>query len=147
MAALRDAGLSAIAEDPLGAALDLRPRPHRVPEAPRRPAPPARADDGRISQALQAIQAGDRAADTGDGTRIDMDDDPATGAAAQALLHRAARSGSDVTIGFVDRNGRAGRRKVRPVTVSGGQVDAVDPATGQVLRFLLHRVTEVVLDA
>lgn len=76
-----------------------------------------------------------------------MDDDPATGAAAQALLHRAARSGSDVTIGFVDRNGRAGRRKVRPVTVSGGQVDAVDPATGQVLRFLLHRVTEVVLDA
>lgn len=147
IAALRDAGLSAIAEDPLGAALDLRPRPHRVPEAPRRPSPPARADDGRISQALQAIQAGDRAADTGDGTRIDMDDDPATGAAAQALLHRAARSGADVTIGFVDRNGRAGRRKVRPVTVSGGQVDAVDPATGQVLRFLLHRVTEVVLDA
>lgn len=145
--ALRDAGLSAIAEDPLGAALDLRPERFRVPEAPRRPAPPARADDGRISQALQSIQAGDRAADTGDGTRIDMDDDPATGAAAQALLHRAARSGLDVTIGFVDRNGRAGRRRVRPVTVSGGQVDAVDPATGQVLRFLLHRVTEVVLDA
>ncbi|MFC3850299.1 helicase-associated domain-containing protein [Corynebacterium hansenii] len=146
IAALRDAGLSAIAEDPLGAALDLRPERFRVPEAPRRPAPPSRADDGRISQALQSIQAGDRAADTGDGTRIDMDDDPATGAAAQALLHRAARSGLDVTIGFVDRNGRAGRRKVRPVTVSGGQVDAVDPASGQVLRFLLHRVTEVVLD-
>ncbi|KGF15052.1 helicase-associated domain-containing protein [Corynebacterium freneyi] len=145
--ALRDAGLSAIAEDPLGAALDLRPERFRVPEAPRRPAAPTRADDGRISQALQSIQAGDRAADTGGGTRIDMDDDPATGAAAQALLHRAARSGLDVTIGFVDRNGRAGRRRVRPVTVSGGQVDAVDPATGQVLRFLLHRVTEVVLDA
>lgn len=147
IAALRDSGLAAIAEDPSGAALDLRPERFRVPEAPRPPAPPRRADDGRVSQALQSIQAGDRAADAGDGTRIDMDDDPATGAAAQALLHRAARSGLDVTIGFVDRNGRAGRRRVRPVTVSGGQVDAVDPATGQVLRFLLHRVTEVVLDA
>ena len=73
-----------------------------------------------------------------------MDDDPATGAAAQAL-HRAARSGLDVTIGFVDRI--QPRRAPRPpVTVSGGQVDAVDPATGQAA-FLLHRVTEVVLDA
>lgn len=150
---LRDAGLSAIAEDPTGAALDLSPERFRVPEAPKRPGaraaggPGADAGDGRISQALQSIRAGDRAAEAGTGTRIDMDDDPATGAAAQALLHRAARSGLDVTIGFVDRNGRAGRRRVRPVTVSGGQVDAVDPVSGQVLRFLLHRVTEVVLDS
>lgn len=145
VAALRDSGHAALAEDALGAALDLRPDPARTPDRPRSPAPAVRADDGRISQALQSIQAGDRAADAGEGTRIDMDDDPATGAAAQALLHRAARAGLDVTLGFVDRNGRAGRRRVRPVTVSGGQVDAVDPATGQVLRFLLHRVTEVVL--
>lgn len=145
VAALRDSGHAALAEDALGAALDVSPEPARTADRPHAPAPAVRADDGRISQALQSIQAGDRAADGDEGTRIDMDDDPATGAAAQALLHRAARAGLDVTLGFVDRNGRAGRRRVRPVTVSGGQVDAVDPATGQVLRFLLHRVTEVAL--
>ncbi|MEJ6019813.1 helicase-associated domain-containing protein [Corynebacterium sp. H113] len=148
MNALRDAGHSATAEDALGAALDLSPEPFRTSDAPRRPAarPETVTDAGRISQALESMRAGDRAKDSDPSTRIDMDDDPASGAAALSLLQRACRAGRDVTIGYVDRNGHKGRRKVRPATVSGGQVDAIDPATGQVLRFLLHRVTEVVLD-
>ncbi len=142
IAALRDAGHAAVAEDDGGATLDLSPSPCRVGDPPRRPAPDPRADDGPITRALESLRRGDRA--TGDGTgRIDMDDDRATGAAAQALLQQAARAGRDVIIGYVDRNGRAARRRVRPVTVTGGQVDAIDPDGGDVLRFLLHRVTEV----
>ncbi|WP_448852013.1 helicase-associated domain-containing protein [Corynebacterium sp. 335C] len=140
--ALRAAGHAAVAEDAGGATLDLSPAPCRVEDPPRRPAPDHRADDGPVSRALEALRRGDRAAGDGSG-RIGMDDDPATGAAAQALLQRSARAGRDVIIGYVDRNGRAARRRVRPVTVTGGQVDAIDPAGGDVLRFLLHRVTEV----
>ena len=69
--------------------------------------------------------------------------DYTSGTEAFKLLQRAARHGDDLYLSYVDRNGKPGRKRVRPVTVSGGQVDAIDPATSQVLRFLLHRITEV----
>lgn len=140
-------GFSLVAEDALGLALDLSPDPSRIHS----PAPTQRhtsysADAQRIDAALTAIFNGDRADTTSGTTKVDITDDRATGTAAYSLLQRASRAGRDVTIAYVDRNGQAGRRKVRPVTVSGGQVDAIDPASGEVLRFLLHRVTEVILD-
>lgn len=150
LAALRAAGRPAVAEDADGAVLSLAEEPRRVAEAlPRTPAPQP-PDAAAIARAVDDVVRGDAAAAAGDGaggTRIGMDDDPATGAAAQDLLARAARAGIEVTIGYVDRNGRALRRRVRPVTVGGGHVDALDPAEGRVLRFLMHRVTEVVQEA
>ncbi|WP_048758682.1 helicase-associated domain-containing protein [Corynebacterium vitaeruminis] len=127
----------------------------------------------RISQALTAIADGNRAAEhasNSSGTRAgggtaggsgsaagsratagvgantastDHTSDYASGTEAFKLLQRAARHGDDLYLSYVDRNGKPGRKRVRPVTVSGGQVDAIDPATSQVLRFLLHRITEV----
>lgn len=51
-----------------------------------------------------------------------------------------------VTLGFVDKQGVAVHRVVKPLTVNAGQVDAVDEATGAVHRFMLHRITEVIVD-
>ncbi|MBV7295538.1 helicase-associated domain-containing protein [Corynebacterium sp. TAE3-ERU12] len=138
---LREYGHTAVAEDAAGAAISFAPRPCRVhPTAPRPPAHPA-ADAGLVSVAVDAVLSAGT-----EGTRIGVRDDPATGAAAHDVLARAARNGLLVTLGFVDRNGRAGRTTVRPVTVNGGQVDGIDPATGEVRRFLMHRVTEVVVE-
>lgn len=142
----RAAGYSIVAEDALGIALDLNPDPCRIHAAAPDPTRPAGVDEERISAALVAIAAGDRAEASDTSTTIDITDDRSTGTAAYSLLQHACRSGRDVVISFVDRNGKAGRRKVRPVTVSAGQVDAIDPGSGQVLRFLLHRITEVALD-
>ena len=51
-----------------------------------------------------------------------------------------------MTLGFVDKQGVAVHRVVKPLTVNAGQVDAVDEATGAVHRFMLHRITEVIVD-
>ena len=50
-----------------------------------------------------------------------------------------------MTLGFVDKHGRAVHKTVTPLTVTGGQVDALDEVSGQVQRFTLHRITEVLL--
>lgn len=140
---LRDAGHIAVAEDDDGVVLDIGPRPVRVERVDSPPPASPHAGVDAIAAAIAAVRAGDRAA--GEGDRLPLDDDPASGAAAQSLLTEAARTGRDVVIGYVDRNGLANRRRVRPVTVTGGQVDAIDPATGDARRFLLHRVTDVQL--
>nr|WP_120492821.1 helicase-associated domain-containing protein [Corynebacterium lactis] len=145
--ATREAGLSIIAEDAAGLVLDLTRQPSRI----QAPAPDIAkhstgVDGERINKALESMRAGDRAEaglSSASGGGVSVGDDPNSATAAYNLLKRASRTGQDVTLGFVDRNGQAGRRRVRPVTVSGGQVDAIDPSTGQVLRFLLHRITEV----
>ncbi len=62
------------------------------------------------------------------------------------MLQAAVRGRKTVTLGFVDKQGTQMHRVVRPLTVSGGQVDALDAATGKVHRFQLHRITEVILD-
>lgn len=141
---LRAAGHPVVAEDSAGATLDLSAASSRVPAPRRSPAPTGpTVDEALIAKAVDTLTQGDRAA------RRDAEPDSdsrASGEHAQALLQRAVRSGLDVTINFVDRNGTAGVRRVRPVTVGGGQVDAIDPASGKVHRFLLHRITEVVLE-
>lgn len=147
--AAREGGFSIIAEDANGLVLDLSSQPSRI-QAPAPALSPTKSQHGSgtewINQVIETMRAGDRAeakTAAGRGTGIDIDDDPSSGTAAYNLLKRASRSGQDITISYVDRNGQSGRRRVRPVTVSGGQVDAIDPASGQVLRFLLHRITEV----
>ncbi|AGF71820.1 helicase-associated domain-containing protein [Corynebacterium halotolerans] len=140
---LRAAGFQPVAEDATGAALDIRPKPARLP-APDIPARPTGGlDESRIRAAVSAIRRGD-AASRGERATDDRGN-TVQGTATLGLLQAAARGGRTVTLGFVDKHGVAVHRTVKPVTVSGGQVDAVDEATGTVHRFTLHRITEVIL--
>lgn len=137
--ALREAGFQPVAEDATGAALDIRPKPARLP-APDIPArAPHQLDESRISAAVAAIRRADGAKEAG--AAVSGADTQTT----LALLQAAARGGRTVTLGFVDKHGRAVHRTVTPLTVTGGQVDALDEVTGQVQRFMLHRITEVLL--
>lgn len=132
---LRAAGFQPVAEDATGAALDIRPQPARLP-APDIPVRSARTpDEERIAAAVAAIRRHDS------GEAVSPKDTQTT----LAILQAAARGGRSVTVGFVDKHGRAVHRSVTPLTVTGGQVDALDEATGEVQRFMLHRITEVLL--
>ena len=62
-----------------------------------------------------------------------------------ALLQLAVHSKRSVNLGYVDAQGVATRRIVDPVAVSGGTLEAFDPAAGTVRSFVLHRVTSVAL--
>ena len=46
----------------------------------------------------------------------------------------------------MDKSGIASHRVIKPLTVTGGQLDALDVASGKIRRFLLHRITEVFTD-
>ncbi|AJE32475.1 hypothetical protein B842_03110 [Corynebacterium humireducens NBRC 106098 = DSM 45392] len=132
---LRAAGFQPVAEDATGAALDIRPQPARLP-APDIPVRTSRTpDEARIAAAVAAIRRHDS------GETVSPKDTQTT----LAILQAAARGGRSVTVGFVDKHGRAVHRSVTPLTVTGGQVDALDEATGEVQRFMLHRITEVLL--
>lgn len=137
---LRDAGLQPVAEDAFGMTLDLREEPSRVP-TPTRAQPPAQLDESRIAAAVAAIRRND-ATGIKPGKPVGDTIDPALTLAA---LKDAATAGRSVTLGFVDRHGVAVHRVVRPVSVSAGVVDCIDPATGSAHRFQLHRITEVLV--
>ena len=172
--ALQAAGVHAVAEDAAGRSVDIRPDPVRVtPPRKRRtrrrsPAPAASGVD-RAERARTAVAALRRAEVTAPGSLDDATraDAARTGAAGAAGAHgaggaegegrdvgnrvdpvtalkTAARAGRTVTVGLVDKHGRANPRRLRPLRVAGGQVYAVEPAAGDaVLRFALHRVTGV----
>ncbi|MEJ5997324.1 helicase-associated domain-containing protein [Corynebacterium sp. H130] len=136
--ALRAAGFQPIAEDAFGLSLDLAPEPSRVPQPEHRP-PASTIDEGRIEAAVAAIRRGDTAkAAVSAGTR-------APASETLSILQAAARAGKTVTLGFVDKHGVAVHRVVRPVTVAAGLVDAIDATTGDVHRFQVHRITEVIV--
>ncbi len=143
IAELRAAGFQPVAEDATGAALDIRPRPARLPAPDLPEQRPGGLDESRIRAAVEAIRHG---GEITRGTRATDEQGRAVqGSATLGLLQAAARGGRTVTLGFVDKHGVAAHRTVKPVTVSGGQVDAVDEVTGTVHRFTLHRITEVIL--
>lgn len=131
---LRKAGFQPVAEDTTGASLNIAPAAARVPAA-NQPAPKAPLDETRIQAAVKAIRREDAAT---------------TGVASEqptlAVLQAAVRGQRTVTLGFVDKQGVAVHRVVKPLTVTAGQVDAVDEASGAVHRFMLHRITEVIVD-
>ena len=143
LALLRDAGMHAVAEDAAGAAVDIRPEPPVLPaEKIRLPEPPT-SDPARVEAALKAIRRGEsERSGVGTGTGQEV----YSGSESLSVLQAAARGGRTVRIGVVDKQGRATQVSVKPMTVSGGQVDAVDPVSGRVQRFPLHRITQVILD-
>ncbi|QBJ97340.1 DNA-binding protein [Rhodococcus sp. ABRD24] len=142
---LRAAGFAPAGEDSSGAIVDLRSRGARVPAArvPRGRAPALPTDD-QLSTLVRSLRSGDRAAATAGGG-IRADGSRAAGAATMTLLQTAVQVRRSVTIGYVDAQGIATHRIVEPVSVGGGQLDALDRATGEVRRFTLHRITSVAL--
>lgn len=142
---LRAVGFAPAGEDSSGAIVDLRPRGARVPAArvPRLRTPAVPTDE-QLATLVRSLRAGDRAAaSTGAGLR--SDGTRASSAATMTLLQTAAQVRRSVSIGYVDAQGIASQRIVAPVSVGGGQLDALDPATGEMRRFTLHRITSVAL--
>lgn len=146
MNVLGTAGFAPAGEDANGAIVDLRSRGARVPLRRtranfRNPAVPT---DDQLGRLVTELRAGDRASKTG-GEKVRSDGTRATGTATLALLQTAVKVKRSVTIGYVDAQGTASQRVVDPVGIGGGQLDAFDPATGEIRRFTLHRITSVAL--
>ncbi|PND55875.1 DNA-binding protein [Mycobacterium sp. ENV421] len=137
LAALRAAGFAPAAEDSSGAIVDLRQRGARVSTPQHRR--PFRALPKPSTDTLASVVAVLRRMDsTTPFANVRLDP-----AVSMALLQQAAMEQKDVVIGYVDAAGVATQRVVRPLTVSGGQLMAWDPAQGRPREFAVHRVTSV----
>ncbi|MCV7021432.1 helicase-associated domain-containing protein [Mycolicibacterium aichiense] len=137
LAALRTAGFAPAAEDSSGAIVDLRQRGARVSTPQHRR--PFRALPKPSTDTLASVVAVLRRVDsTTPFANVRLDP-----AVSMALLQQAAMEQKDVVIGYVDAAGVATQRVVRPLTVSGGQLMAWDPAQGRPREFAVHRVTSV----
>lgn len=133
MDALRKAGLQPTAEDESGVQLNMAPEPALVPATPSRlPRPTAVSEEqaGRIISHLRSGASQAEAPTTGD--TIEM-------------LRAAARGKRQVTLGYVDKNGRGQTLTALPLSVTAGQVDAHVAATDSIVRIALPRITKVVL--
>ncbi|WP_338889761.1 helicase-associated domain-containing protein [Rhodococcus sovatensis] len=146
MNVLGAAGFAPAGEDANGAIVDLRSRGARV--AVRRSRAhfrsPAVPTDEQLGRLVTELRAGERASTAG-GQAVRSDGTRATGTATLALLQTALKVRRSVTIGYVDAQGTASQRVVDPVGMGGGQLEAFDPATGEIRRFTLHRITSVAL--
>ncbi|HEY2221185.1 helicase-associated domain-containing protein [Actinomycetospora sp.] len=150
--ALRGAGLSPVAEDAEGGVLDLRPRGRRT--APRRPdragiGGSPRLSDDQVAALVAQLRAGDKAATASRGPATVPGSTRQTASATVAVLADAARSGRTVWIGYVDAQGTASQRVVRPLRVGHGLLEGTDAAVeddaepGPSVSFALHRITSV----
>ena len=140
LAELRAGGHHAVAEDESGAALDLRPDPLTVPAERMRAQVQTTVADSQVEAALRALRREENTAGAPAELRV------VPGSESLSTLQAAARGGKTVTLGIVDKHGRAVEATVKPVTVTGGRVDAVDERHGTVQRFLLHRITHVIVE-
>ncbi|MBF6165417.1 helicase-associated domain-containing protein [Streptomyces gardneri] len=144
---LRAAGFAPAGEDSAGAIVDLRPRGARIsvrPAArqPYRPTPPS---TEQLESLVTELRAGERAASARSAHAVRPDGTRTNTAATLALLQLAARVRRSVNIGYVDAQGVATQRVVEPLKVGNGQLDALDPVTGAVRHFTLHRIASVAL--
>ncbi|RMI29654.1 helicase-associated domain-containing protein [Nocardia stercoris] len=144
---LRGAGFSPAGEDSSGTIVDLRPRGARLAPRPNvrqswRPTPPS-AEQLRLLVA--ELRAGERATRARSAHAVRADGSRTSTAATIALLQLAVRVRRAVHIGYVDASGVASQRIVEPVKVAGGQLDALDPVSGAVRHFTLHRIASVAL--
>lgn len=135
---LRRAGFQPAAEDSHGMTLDLRPKPPRISTPqPNIYSPEKKAHD--IAELIKQIRKAERERTP---ATVDQQRPPDIVATLQAAL----RGGRTVTLGFVDKHGIASVRQVQPITVSQGQLDAIEVSTGAIHRYQLHRITEVIVD-
>lgn len=135
MDALRKAGLQPTAEDETGAQLNMAPEPALVPATPSHLPRPTAVTDEQADQIIARLRSEDP------GTQ------PAPAPAGDTIevLRAAARGRRQVTLGYVDKNGRGQTLTALPLSVSAGQVDAHVAATDAVVRIALPRITKVVM--
>lgn len=136
---LRERGFAPAAEGLDGRVVDLRPAGRRIAARPRtaRRAPvPAQVSQDQVFAVIERLRAGDRAASTRRGAGVRNAAGTGDTSTTLALLAAAAREKREVWIGFVDANGTASQRIVRPVRVGSGVLDGADNE-----RFPLHRIT------
>ncbi|MBF6516222.1 helicase-associated domain-containing protein [Nocardia cyriacigeorgica] len=144
---LRAAGFAPAGEDSAGTIVDLRRRGARIAVRPNarqayRPVPPS---TEQLELLVRELRAGERAAGARSTQSVRPDGTRTGTAATLALLQLAARGRRAVNIGYVDAAGTAIQRVVEPVRIGNGQLDAVDPVTGAVRHFTLHRIASVAL--
>ncbi|MGV0360431.1 helicase-associated domain-containing protein [Corynebacterium mastitidis] len=140
MEELRGAGFHPAAEDAAGLSIDIRPEPARIAPAgastrSRRQAAPQLTDE-RIRAIVERLLSAEETPE-GEPTNPKAPEDHVS------TLSAAARGRRLVDLGYVDARGTVARRRLKPLRVTAGQVDAVDPATGTAHRLGLHRVTSV----
>ena len=63
-----------------------------------------------------------------------------------ARLHAAVRAKTVVGVRYVDTLGHTAELRLQPLTISGGDLDGLDPATGTVRRIRLAAITAIVGD-
>lgn len=144
---LRAAGFTPAGEDSAGMIVDLRRRGARIAVRPNarqayRPVPPS---TEQLELLVRELRAGERAAGARSTQSVRTDGTRTGTAATLALLQLAARGRRAVNIGYVDAAGTAIQRVVEPVRIGNGQLDALDPVTGAVRHFTLHRIASVAL--
>ena len=133
MAQLRAAGMQPTAEDNTGATLNMAPEPALVAATPSTLPRTPKATEEQVETIVAKLRA-----DSGSDTDAGVGDIFET-------LRAAARAKRHVAVGFVDKQGRGRTLTVLPLSVSAGQVDALDEAADRVVRIALPRITKVVL--
>nr|VDG62658.1 Uncharacterised protein [Streptococcus thermophilus] len=134
MAVLRDAGLQPSAEDAHGVQINMAPEPTLVAPTPSRLPRPQRISPEQQEQIIAHLRSDSASAP-----------DAPSSADTLETLRAAVRGRRHVTVGYVDKNGHGKTLTVLPLTVSAGQVDALDEATEKVVRIALPRITKVVM--
>lgn len=133
MSQLRAAGMQPTAEDGSGAALNMAPEPALVPATPSTLPRTPKATEEQVENIVAKLRAADGSdTDTGAGNIFET-------------LRAAARARRHVAVGFVDKQGRGRTLTVLPLSVTAGQVDALNEAKDRVVRIALPRITKVVL--
>lgn len=134
MSQLRAAGMQPTAEDDTGTTLNMAPEPALVAATPSSLPRTPRATEEQAEAIVAKLKASETGADSGSGS-----------GEAFETLRAAARARRHVTVGFVDKQGRGRTLTVLPLSVTAGQVDALDEAADRVVRIALPRITKVVL--
>lgn len=133
MAQLRAAGMQPTAEDGTGATLNMAPEPALVAATPSTLPRTPKATEEQVEDIVSKLRANAGSdTDTGAGNIFET-------------LRAAARARRHVAVGFVDKQGRGRTLTVLPLSVSAGQVDALDETEDRVVRIALPRITKVVL--
>ena len=125
--ALREAGLSPVAEDAHGRGLPAPPVPRAPATRLSTPTAPPRTAD-----VAAAVVAADQRAATA-----------TTAAAALDDLRAATRDGLPVRVTWVENDGRSTQRDLAPLDLSAGLVRAVDRTNAQIVTIALSRIAAV----
>lgn len=152
VAALREAGYPAAAEDDQGALVVRAPRQQRTVRRVRRTSAETSAPsllEERVADAIARLREGEqrrrvlqRLHRLGDdqGRAVATDTDEMVRVISQVITEKG-----ELWLGFIDPHGAMTRRLVRPLSISAGFLRAEDERTETSHTFALHRITSVAL--